>query len=247
MTQPAAQDPSPTVDQLLRKAYQLAAAGAMDLSRRGITPTLGLYTVNEDEQDAEFLDCLDHYAAVAGVLIKHIDSRVGTRERPSGTALAELPDSWDIDTSWLAAAAHELSEFHRRHRAASEPGEQSLSLANWMTWQRVAHVRDGVRLLVEDPTVHGVICPPPLPRGLTPHDHIAQLVPEDKDVDGVHPGTLRRLLPGIGFPDDVVLTAAACDETSGWQVRRIASAMLVVATVAAAQRQHPRSLPHSGN
>lgn len=246
MTPAVTPDPAHSVDHLLQHAYRIAAAGALDLSRRGITPTLGVHTLNEDEHASGFLSRLHQDAADAGVLIKHLDTHGTARENPTMAALADLPDTWDLDTSRLAVAAHALREFQRsRSTTVAIRSHGAVGLASWLLHQRLAQVRDGAELLVEDPTVHGVICPPPLPRGLTARDHIAQIVPEQKDVDGVHPGTLRRLLPGVEFPDDVVLTAAGCDAAAGWQTRRIASAMLIVATVAAAQRQHPRSLPHS--
>lgn len=256
MTSVELHSPDP-IRRLLQSMRGFAATGARLLGQRGITPTLGIFTTDTEDLATEFLQQLDKDAANAGVLIKHVNMSSASgggaepQRSPHLAALATLPDRWEpMDDEQLAAAAHELREFERRHSAKQAmPGrrdEQSV-LGAWLTRQRLDHIRVAVELLVEDPTVHGVICPPPLPPGLTARQHIVQLVPEHKDVDGVHPGTLNALFPGVVFPENLTLTEGGCHAEANRATRLIASAMIVTATatatVAAAQRQHQAALP----
>jgi methylenetetrahydrofolate dehydrogenase (NADP+) / methenyltetrahydrofolate cyclohydrolase len=58
-----------------------------------------------------------------------------------------------------------------------------------------------------DPGVHGILLQLPLPRGLDEDAAIATITPE-KDVDGLHPTNLGRLLAGV--PAIVPCTPAGC-------------------------------------
>jgi methylenetetrahydrofolate dehydrogenase (NADP+)/methenyltetrahydrofolate cyclohydrolase len=58
-----------------------------------------------------------------------------------------------------------------------------------------------------DPSVHGILLQLPLPRGLDEDAAIAAIAP-DKDVDGLHPMNLGRLL--VGAPAVVPCTPAGC-------------------------------------
>jgi methylenetetrahydrofolate dehydrogenase (NADP+)/methenyltetrahydrofolate cyclohydrolase len=60
-----------------------------------------------------------------------------------------------------------------------------------------------------DPGVHGILLQLPLPRGLDEAEAIAAIAP-DKDVDGLHPANLGRLL--AGEPGMVPCTPAGCLE-----------------------------------
>lgn len=244
-----------TLHRILQSIWGFAATGARLLGQRGITPTLGIFTTITEDLATEFLQQLDKDAANAGVLIKRVDTSSephGGREpqrSPYLAALETLPDRWDpMGDEQLAAAAHELREFGRRHSTAQAmPGcrDEQVDLGAWLTRQRLDHIRGAVDLLVEDPTVHGVICPPPLPPGLTARQHIVQLVPEHKDVDGVHPGTLGALFLDVVFPENVTLSEAGCHAKANRVIRLITSAMIVAATIAAAQRRHRAALSAS--
>jgi methylenetetrahydrofolate dehydrogenase (NADP+) / methenyltetrahydrofolate cyclohydrolase len=64
-----------------------------------------------------------------------------------------------------------------------------------------------LRSLNVDPTVHGILLQLPLPGGLDEDEAIAVIAPE-KDVDGLHPMNLGRLLAGA--PAVVPCTPAGC-------------------------------------
>ena len=62
-----------------------------------------------------------------------------------------------------------------------------------------AEVEAAVAELVADPGVHGILVQMPLPAGLDP-DRVLALIPADKDVDGLTPASLGRLVrsqPGL--------------------------------------------------
>jgi methylenetetrahydrofolate dehydrogenase (NADP+) / methenyltetrahydrofolate cyclohydrolase len=64
-----------------------------------------------------------------------------------------------------------------------------------------------LRSLNDDPTVHGILLQLPLPGGLDEDEAISAIAPE-KDVDGLHPMNLGRLLAGA--PGIVPCTPAGC-------------------------------------
>jgi methylenetetrahydrofolate dehydrogenase (NADP+)/methenyltetrahydrofolate cyclohydrolase len=69
-----------------------------------------------------------------------------------------------------------------------------------------------IKLLValsEDPTVHGILLQLPLPEGMD-EDAALNVIAPDKDVDGLHPMNLGRLL--AGEPGTVPCTPAGCIE-----------------------------------
>jgi methylenetetrahydrofolate dehydrogenase (NADP+)/methenyltetrahydrofolate cyclohydrolase len=66
-----------------------------------------------------------------------------------------------------------------------------------------------LRRLSGDPTVHGILLQLPLPKGLDEASALAEIAP-DKDVDGLHPTNLGRLL--AGEPGFVPCTPAGCIE-----------------------------------
>jgi methylenetetrahydrofolate dehydrogenase (NADP+)/methenyltetrahydrofolate cyclohydrolase len=66
-----------------------------------------------------------------------------------------------------------------------------------------------LRRLNADPRVHGILLQLPLPAGLAEDEAIAAIAPE-KDVDGLHPVNLGRLLTGT--PTVVPCTPAGCLE-----------------------------------
>ena len=59
-----------------------------------------------------------------------------------------------------------------------------------------AEVEDTVAALAADPTVHGILVQMPLPKGLDPEPVLA-LIPANKDVDGLTPVSLGRLVRGL--------------------------------------------------
>src|SRR5262245_24397857 len=70
-------------------------------------------------------------------------------------------------------------------------------------------LRDLIRRLNADRSVHGVLIQLPLPKGLDEDEAITTLQPE-KDADGLHPENLGRLLAGA--PATVPCTPAGCLE-----------------------------------
>ena len=66
-----------------------------------------------------------------------------------------------------------------------------------------------LRSLSDDPTVHGILLQLPLPKGLDEAAALACIAPE-KDVDGLHPTNLGRLL--AGEPGIVPCTPSGCLE-----------------------------------
>jgi methylenetetrahydrofolate dehydrogenase (NADP+)/methenyltetrahydrofolate cyclohydrolase len=66
-----------------------------------------------------------------------------------------------------------------------------------------------LRRLNADPGVHAILLQLPLPAGLAEDEAIAAIAPE-KDVDGLHPTNLGRLLAGV--PSVVPCTPAGCLE-----------------------------------
>jgi methylenetetrahydrofolate dehydrogenase (NADP+)/methenyltetrahydrofolate cyclohydrolase len=59
-----------------------------------------------------------------------------------------------------------------------------------------AQVEDAVAALVDDPTVHGILCQLPLPASLDP-EPVLSLIPPEKDVDGLTERSLGRLVRGL--------------------------------------------------
>ena len=57
-------------------------------------------------------------------------------------------------------------------------------------------VEDTVAALAADPSVHGILVQMPLPKGLDPEPVLA-LIPANKDVDGLTPVSLGRLVRGL--------------------------------------------------
>jgi methylenetetrahydrofolate dehydrogenase (NADP+)/methenyltetrahydrofolate cyclohydrolase len=68
---------------------------------------------------------------------------------------------------------------------------------------------DLLRRLNADPAVHGILLQLPLPKGLDEAEAVETIAPE-KDVDGLHPTNLGRLLAGA--PTVVPCTPAGCLE-----------------------------------
>jgi len=60
-----------------------------------------------------------------------------------------------------------------------------------------------------DPTIHGILPQLPLPKGIDEDEIIARIAPE-KDVDGIHPVNMGRLL--AGHPSVLPCTPAGCME-----------------------------------
>lgn len=58
-----------------------------------------------------------------------------------------------------------------------------------------AEVEDAVAALAADPMVHGILCQLPLPAGLDP-EPVLDLVPAEKDVDGLTERSMGRLVRG---------------------------------------------------
>ncbi|MGA0894345.1 MAG: bifunctional 5,10-methylenetetrahydrofolate dehydrogenase/5,10-methenyltetrahydrofolate cyclohydrolase, partial [Ilumatobacteraceae bacterium] len=59
-----------------------------------------------------------------------------------------------------------------------------------------AQVENAVAALAADPSVHGILCQLPLPKGLDPEPVLA-LIPPDKDVDGLTERSMGRLVRGL--------------------------------------------------
>jgi len=70
-------------------------------------------------------------------------------------------------------------------------------------------LEDLLRSLSADPGIHGILLQLPLPKGLDEAAALAAIVP-DKDVDGLHPTNLGRLL--AGEPGTVPCTPSGCLE-----------------------------------
>jgi len=59
-----------------------------------------------------------------------------------------------------------------------------------------AQVENAVAALAADPSVHGILCQLPLPKGIDPEPVLA-LIPPDKDVDGLTERSMGRLVRGL--------------------------------------------------
>jgi len=81
-----------------------------------------------------------------------------------------------------------------KHKKASEAGLQSrhVALAATVTQQEV---EDVVRGLAADAAVHGILVQLPLPAGLDA-ERVLDLIPADKDVDGLTEASMGRLVRG---------------------------------------------------
>ena len=77
-----------------------------------------------------------------------------------------------------------------------------------------------LRSLSDDPTVHGILLQLPLPKGLDEATALACIAPE-KDVDGLHPTNLGRLL--AGEPGIVPCTPSGCLEILAIRDRYLAA------------------------
>lgn len=229
-----------------------AAAGVAELSQRGITATLGIRTADLADLETSFLRGLCEVAADFGVEVKHIyrTDRRAARSQPMPVdrqaALEAIPGKQDTGTDY-AGMLTAMREYQARHgtdrgprcsRPVDNDAQDPALLSDWLIGARGLGLAVDLSALVEDPAVHGVICPPPLPPGLSAREDVARIVPAVKDVDGVHPGTVPSLVPGFGIPDDVVLTTVGASFLVHDDVCRLVSGTIALATVAAALRQH---------
>ena len=80
----------------------------------------------------------------------------------------------------------------RRKAAEADMSSRHVELG---TDVRQAEVEDAVRDLAVDPSVHGILVQLPLPAGLNA-DAVLKLIPPDKDVDGLTPRSMGRLVRG---------------------------------------------------
>ncbi len=85
-----------------------------------------------------------------------------------------------------------------KHRDSAEVGIRSIRVELPATASQ-AEVEDAVRRLNDDPACTGFLVQLPLPRGLDPHP-VLELVEPAKDVDGLHPTNLGRLVLGRAAP-----------------------------------------------
>jgi methylenetetrahydrofolate dehydrogenase (NADP+)/methenyltetrahydrofolate cyclohydrolase len=90
---------------------------------------------------------------------------------------------------------------------------------------RQRELEDLLRRLSADPGVHGILLQLPLPKGLDEAAALAAIVPE-KDVDGLHPVNLGRLL--AGEPGTVPCTPSGCLEILDHYGARLEGAEAVV-------------------
>jgi methylenetetrahydrofolate dehydrogenase (NADP+) / methenyltetrahydrofolate cyclohydrolase len=81
-----------------------------------------------------------------------------------------------------------------KHKKAAEAGMVSKHVELPATATQ-AEVEDAVRELAADPMVHGILVQLPLPKGLD-EEAVLDLVPADKDVDGLTEASMGRLLRG---------------------------------------------------
>lgn len=82
-----------------------------------------------------------------------------------------------------------------KHAKAAEAGMTSRHVDLPATASQ-AEVEAAVRQLAADPGVHGILVQLPLPDGLDP-DPVIDLIPPDKDVDGLTERSLGRLVRGV--------------------------------------------------
>jgi methylenetetrahydrofolate dehydrogenase (NADP+)/methenyltetrahydrofolate cyclohydrolase len=81
-----------------------------------------------------------------------------------------------------------------KHKKAAEAGMSSQHVELPATASQ-AQVEDAVRALAADPSVHGILVQLPLPSGLD-EEAVLDLVPAEKDVDGLTEASMGRLLRG---------------------------------------------------
>lgn len=80
----------------------------------------------------------------------------------------------------------------------------------------VAGVRASLAQLADDPEVHGIIVPTPLPDGAS-LAALAAAIPPAKDVDGASPESIGRLTAGLRpSPRRPLRRCWRCSTTSGW-------------------------------
>lgn len=82
-----------------------------------------------------------------------------------------------------------------KHTKAAEAGMTSRHVGLPATASQ-AEVEAAVRDLADDPSVHGILVQLPLPDGLDP-DPVIDLIPADKDVDGLTERSMGRLVRGV--------------------------------------------------
>lgn len=81
-----------------------------------------------------------------------------------------------------------------KHKKAQEAGMTSRHVELPSTATQ-AEVEDAVKALVDDASVHGILVQLPLPNGLDP-ERVLDLIPADKDVDGLTEASMGRLVRG---------------------------------------------------
>ena len=81
-----------------------------------------------------------------------------------------------------------------KHKKAAEAGMTSRNVELSATASQ-AEVEGAVRTLAADPSVHGILVQLPLPAGLD-EEAVLDLIPADKDVDGLTEASMGRLMRG---------------------------------------------------
>ena len=90
------------------------------------------------------------------------------------------------------------SYIRSKQKKAGEAGIQSRHTDLPATASQ-AQVNDTIAELAADPAVHGILCQFPLPDGLD-MEQVLEQIPFEKDVDGLHPTNLGRLVMGAPGP-----------------------------------------------
>ena len=88
-----------------------------------------------------------------------------------------------------------------KHRQAEKAGMTSQHIGLPPTASQ-AEVEDAVAGMAADPDVHGILVQLPLPDGLDP-EPVLDLVPPEKDIDGLTERSMGRLLRGRAGPRPV--------------------------------------------
>jgi hypothetical protein len=230
------------------------------LADTGVRPTLGVLTARASPATTvlngfcdQFLMDLADAAKRADVVIRHVEFTPSEDGRRFAAAdeLVNVDSGWTWNRSvqWRAALGNLQRAVNMPspvdgHPAPSqeEPATASNSgLAEWIRKQRdrqVDSVRAALRPLVDDESIHGLVCPPPRPSGISLRRHLAPLIPVEKDVDGAHPESLAALL-GARWNNEMILSDMAVHAKRLSDAGHISSAavnMIVLATMNAALR-----------
>jgi hypothetical protein len=162
------------------------------LREQGVLPTLAvvLTPLADPSLDGGMRALLDAATEVG------VDLRVANALRPHPTG-PQSPGDLQRRADTAIEAYRGLNGQITLTPSSAEPRQDGFQIGHWLALPPpTRELAEVIHLLGRDDTVHGIICPPPLPFEVVPR-HLIAFFPTHKNVDGVDLRYWPRPLPGL--------------------------------------------------